>query len=246
MLSKKLTMAIWLLGALALLAFACALEGGLYKFSSAATLNGFTPRPMLLFDLFLVMTALFFVAALVVPHNYLAVGQGVGIAVYGLAMIFGGFFLALAALAKLIGLITLLFAFPFGTIAYFVKYHCSDATLGAPLSLLAGGFGGACFDGSAAVLVVAGVVKAAGFLVLCIASVRFLKVKGLVVLGALSFAIALALTWALIEISSLSFLLYPADAALTIVVAIIAVIYGLVTFLKGLFALALAIAGLVA
>lgn len=205
-------------------------------------LHGFGPLAMLPVTGLLILTLVSYALALVVPHTRLALIQAIAGAVWGLCMIGAGIALALAGVAAFIGLITLLLAFPFGTIAYFAQYSCTEAPSALP-SGIADALAGRCFVGVQAVAALAVLLKALALVVLLIASVKFLKVRGLIfaaLLGCALGTVAIAMMWAL---GDLSFLLYPADAIVSALLGLSAIVYGVVVFVMNLFALARAIAG---
>ncbi|NJO56085.1 MAG: hypothetical protein HC834_06725 [Rhodospirillales bacterium] len=98
--------------------------GGLFALATAA--------PLLLVDGLFLLTVLLYLMAPLLPQNRLVLVQALAKAGYGLAMVVGGVLVALAGLATLLALLTLLFAFPFGTLYYFIEYNCASAALAAP------------------------------------------------------------------------------------------------------------------
>lgn len=207
--------------------------------------NGIAPLPLLLFDGLLLLTVMFFALALVVPQDRLALVQAAATSAAGVVLILGGLALSVFGLAELGKMLLLLFSFPFGTIIYFIKYICNSATLdggfGVPLNVP---LGNDCFDATKAYLITALLFKLAAFAALVASAPKFLTVKGLVFLVGLSTALAVLLfvVFRLLAASSLSFLLYPADALLTVLLGLVAAIYGVVTVIKGVLGLALALA----
>ncbi|MFT7027260.1 MAG: hypothetical protein ACJAVS_001484, partial [Paracoccaceae bacterium] len=169
----------------------------------------------------------FFLAALAAPHDRLA--QGAALIGGGLVMAVARVMIALAGLATLAGLLALLlallFASPFGAIAYFVKYGCGDAAMPALIDA-------DCFDGNKALVAT-----------LALASWRFLTVKVLMITVALSAVFGVVIIVALSMLSGLPFLLHPLDAVLSIALGLAAAVVGAVTLVRGVAALALAIIG---
>ena len=210
---------------------------------SAHGLPGFGALALLPFDGLLLLTLAAYALALVLPHTRLVLGQSIAIALYGLAMILVGLALLAAGLGRFGALVTLLLAFPFGTIAYFVQYACGGEPAALPGRLAAQALGGGCFGGVQAVALAALLLKLAALGALLAASPRFLKVRGLLVLVALATAVAAAMVGLFWVLSDLRFLMYPADAVLTALVGLLIAIHGLVTFVSSLFGVALAIAG---
>ena len=179
---------------------------------------GMSPAALLPADVLLAITTACFVAALIAPHPRLALVQAIATLGWGVGMVIAGLAAAGLGLGKLAALLALLFAFPFGTIAYFAEYGClkNDCLDPAKLMLLG----------------------------LAAASWRFLTVKGLMITAALSGALAVAALLALALVGdNLPFLLHPLDAALTVALGVVAAIFGGYTFVLGVAALALAIAG---
>ncbi|MBX3567064.1 MAG: hypothetical protein KF914_03340 [Rhizobiaceae bacterium] len=200
--------------------------------------QGVSAAALLPFDLLLAVTIAFFVAALVASHTLLALVQAIFTVAYGVMLIVGGFLIAIAGAAKLVSLISLLLAFPFGTIAYFVKFNCTADALDGWGGIL----GGSCFDGTTALVLVAAAIKLASFLLLLIASVRFLQVVGLLVVTGVSLALSIGLAVGLWYGAELPFLLHPLDAVATIIFGLVSIGLGIVAFWQGLKALAFAIA----
>lgn len=190
---------------------------------------GMSPAALLPADVLLAITAACFVAALVAPHPRLALVQAIATLGWGVGMVIAGLAAAGLGLGKLAALLALLFAFPFGTIAYFAEYGCLKND---------------CLDPAKLSVLIALIAKALMLLGLAAASWRFLTVKGLMITAALSGALAVAALLALALVGdNLPFLLHPLDAALTVALGVVAAIFGIYTFVLGVAALALAIAG---
>ena len=190
-------------------------------------LNGFGAISLLPLDGLLILTLAAYSLALFVSHTRVALIQAIAITVYGVVMILLGISLFITGIAKFTSLVTLLLAFPFGTIAYFVKYSCSDN----------------CFADVQLIAVVAIILKLLALAVLIGASVGFAKVKGLLTLGVFTALFSICIAGLIGALSDLKFLMYPADAVLTAILGVVVLVYGIVTFVKSLFGLALAIAG---
>lgn len=236
----------WLAVATLVLMLAVAIEASGLVFDGQpwAAEQGFGAAPLLLVDLLLVVTTVFYMLAPIVPQNRLMLVQAIANALYGLGMIVGGILVALAGVATLFGLLTLLFAFPFGTIAYFVEFGCASQSMETPGWAVgaAGLMGEDCFDATRGAIVLGLALKVGGMAALLAAAFKFIKVRGLVILFLLSAALSAGLVLALIATGRLFFLLYPVDAVLTVIVGLVALIYGVVVAIKALFALAMAIA----
>lgn len=228
----KLRLSGFLILALTLFAAAAALEALALSPSLAERfgLVGFTPAPVLFFDGLLLITALGFVASLALPHQRVALVQAMAVLAYGVAMVAGGLVAAALALAKLAALLGMLLAFPFGTIAYFLRYACVEPSP-------------SCFQASAVAALATLVLKASAAAALLVASLKFAMVAGLVTLIAISAGLSLGLAAAIWFVDGLPFLLHPLDAVLTAAIAVAALVYGVFTCVKALVALAAAIAG---
>jgi hypothetical protein len=206
-------------------------------------LNGQATKALLPLQALLLLTLLCFMGALAIPHNRLALIQSIGIALWGLGMIVLGVLLVLGGLASFAALLALLFAFPFGTIAYFAMYSCTEGNLAPSVTWATALLGGGCMIGTQLSAIAAGLLKVLALAVLLLAAPRFLKVTGLLVVVLLSAAMSGIVAGGYWALSDLHFLLYPLDSLITALLGLIVVIHGAVTFVKSLFALALAIAG---
>jgi hypothetical protein len=209
----------------------------------AAGLHGFGAITLLPFEGLLLLTLVAYALALFLPQDRLALAQAVAIALYGIVMILAGLALIVTGLARFAGLMGLLLAFPFGTIAYFVAYGCGGGELSGLSAAAHSVIGGGCFTGVQLTALAAVVLDLAALTALLLAAWRFLKVRGLLWLVALATAVGVAIFGVLWVLSGLSFLIYPADALLSACLGIVILIYGAVVFVKSLLALALAIAG---
>lgn len=198
-----------------------------------------------LVDGLLGLSILFYLAAIFVPQQRLVLGQAVGYALFGLTMITGSLVFLAKALALLTMMLGMLFAIPFGTIAYFAMYHCTDApTLATwwPETLSARIASDTCMAGDLSLGWLVVLARAAIYGLLVAISLRFLKLKGLVFLVAFGSGLTLLLVTLLLFASKLPFLLYPLDALLCAMMALCILIYGCVVFVKGMIAVGLAIA----
>ncbi len=209
----------------------------------AAGLHGFGTISLLPFEGLFLLTLVAYALALFLPQDRLALAQAIAIAFYGIVMILAGLALIVAGLARFAGLIGLLLAFPFGTIAYFVGYTCGSGELSGLPAAASRVIGGGCFTGVQLTALAAVVLDLAALAALLVAAWRFIKVRGLLWLVAFASAVGLAIFGVLWTLSGLSFLIYPADALLTACLGLAILIYGAVVFVKSLLALALAIAG---
>ncbi len=247
--SSKGRSATGILIALFLIFLSCALSAlqiiarADWQLASSLKLKGLSLLGALSVDGLLFLTVLAYAAALLIPHSRLALLQSAAIGVFGIIiMFFGGIALVLSGVAAFIGLITLLLSFPFGTIAYFVEYSCASAP--EQMSPIVKFFlNDNCFAGVQLVAILAALCKLLALVALLVGSLRFIKVRGLLIAFIIAFAFSvatIAVAWAL---SSLAFILYPAEAILAALLGLFAAIYGVVVFVKSLFAFALAIAG---
>ena len=195
-------------------------------------------------DAVLILTLIAYALALVVRQDWVALVDKLAMLILGLVMIGAGIWLILAGLAAFIGLVSLMLAFPFGTIAYFAEFTCGG-TAPTPwyIAPVAGALEGKCFAGVSAISLIVTLLKLIALAVLLAASLGFLKVRGLIFAVALVSAMAIILMVVLWALSGLSFLLYPAEALTTAVLGLIAALYGLWTAVISFVALARAVAG---
>ncbi len=222
-----------------------ALRGTLWPVedADAAGLHGFGAVTLVpLLGLYL-LTLSAYAFAFIIPQTRLALAQAIAMAIYGVVMLIAGISLLAAGIAAFVGLISLLLAFPFGTIAYFVQFGCGAGALEGMAEAANGVLEGHCFAGVQAMALLAVILKVLSLAILLLASPGFLKVRGLIVLVAIGAAIGLVVTGLFWLLSGLPFLMYPADAVVTALLGIVLAIYGVVVAIKSLLALALAIAG---
>lgn len=206
-------------------------------------LNGQAVLSLLPVQALLLLTLVFYLLAIAVPHTRLALVQAIVIGLWGIAMVVAGLILLMAGLVGFAAKLALLFAFPFGTIAYFALYSCTEGDLQPLVEAAAQVLGGGCMTGTQLVALAALMLKSVVLVLLLIASPRFLKVTGLLVLFAVCAGLGAAVIAGYWMLSDLHFLLYPLDGLVTAGLGLVVAIYGAVSFVKSLFALALAIAG---
>jgi len=206
-------------------------------------LNGLSAIGLLPVQGLLALTLVCFICAIAVPQTRLALVQSIAVGVWGIAMALLGLMLLAGGLASFASKLALLLAFPFGTIAYFVLYSCGADTYPLAVGLVGGLLGGACMAGTQTVALAVLILKAGVLGLLLIASPRFLKVSGLMILFALLAGMIAAIVGGYWMLQDLPFLLYPLDGVIMALLGVVVLIHGIVTFVKSLIALALAIAG---
>lgn len=200
-------------------------------------------------DVVLILTLIAYALALFMPQDRVALLDNFAMGFWGICMFFGGIALFLAGLAAFIGLVTMLLAFPFGTIAYFAQYTCNTIpdilNPDEPSQLVDAvttTVGVHCFAGVSALALFVTFLKLVALAVLLLASVGFLKVRGLLIAIALVAGLALLLVAVLRALSGLTFVLYPAEALVTAMLGLIVALYGVWVFAASLRGFARAVA----
>lgn len=207
--------------------------------ASALDLRGLGLAAQLPFDVLLVITLVCYALAMVVPQGKLGVGQNLALTIWGFLMFIAGLVLAYLALIAFIGLVTLLLSFPFGTIAYFARYGCGGDAGGITVDALEG----RCFGGVQGVSLLIVALKVAALAALAAGSLRYLKVRWLLFTVLLAIALCAALMFVLWLLSDLAFVLYPAEALVTVVLGLAVAAYGLFACIFCFYAFALGFAG---
>lgn len=205
--------------------------------ATSVELSGYGTQALLpVLGLFL-LTLVGYTLALGVSHTRLALIQAVAMFVYAIAMIICAIYFIVKGVGTFIGLVTLALAFPFGTIAYFVKYDCRQSGSSAAF------FGDTCFAGVQLMALAIVVLKLLGLIALLVGSVGFAKVKGLLFVVVIGSGLAVSIFFIYTLLGGVSFVMYPVDAIVTAALGITVFVYGIVVAVMALFALALAIAG---
>ncbi|MBK1699993.1 hypothetical protein [Thiococcus pfennigii] len=169
-----------------------------------------------LYDAILLYSLVLMALALVAPARLQGRLQGIVSLVFFLVLLVAGVLLVLVALAKLILMVSLFLAVPFGTIAYLAAYAdfpvgVARATLGILMTL-----------------------KLAMVVSLLLAHQRFLENKGLVILIAISLLLNLLVVFLHALVPSL--LVSILDAAAAILVGLVAAIWALLGLFGSLMA----------
>lgn len=161
-------------------------------------------------------------ASVFLPDNVLGKLQGIASLIVSLLIIIGGFFMAIAAFALLILMVSLLLAVPFGTAVYFATYDSFPR-------------------GEAAVtlsLIITLKIAFAVFLVL--AHQRFLQNKGLVFLVLVSLLLTVLIKF--LHSFPPPFLASITDAIGALIIAILAVVFAIIALIGAIGAITKAIA----
>lgn len=216
------------------------LGGQIANWANGLAWTGFGPLAVLPIGVLILITLAGYGLALFVSQQRLVLVQAIVNVIFGIAMILFGLMFLTTGLAAFVGMITLLFSFPFGTIVYFVEFGCGTPdAMQSSAKMLSDN----CFSGVQLATVAALVLKVLALVVLLTASVRFAKVLGLWVAFGLGAGLLALVAGALWYLSDMAFLLYPLDALLSAIIGVFLILYGIVVFVISLFAVALAIAG---
>jgi hypothetical protein len=169
---------------------------------------GFGIRYLMLIDGLLFFTVALIGIALVMPDYAQGKIQGVATLIFSILIILAAIGMIFVALAKLIVMVVLLLAIPFGTIVYLIKYGSFDR------------------GGASAVLSLLMFLKFGFTICLILAHQRFLQGKGLVAIILTSFVANIVITFLHGLVPGI--LVSITDAISGIVVAIIAVIWAII------------------
>ena len=192
---------------------------------SVGDIEGYGVPYLWLIDLQLLLAIVIIASGYILPEGIVSKGQGVVNIMVAFWLVFEAIPMIFKALAKMVLMVVLLLAIPFGTIAYFVKY--ADFNRGA----------------AAAVLAILMMLK----IFLCIALVlnneKHILNIGLLLTIVVSFVgnIVVSLLHGIVP----KFLVSITDALAGIVVAIIGAIWGVVVCLIGIISVVMAIIALV-
>lgn len=169
-----------------------------------------------LVDATVLITVLLMALSLLVGQGITGRVQGVATLIFAILVIIGGIVAIFVALARLLLMVGLLLAFPFGTIAYLVLYgHFNRGAASVFLGLIM-------------------LLKVVFAVCLPLAQQRYLKMTGLIVLVLLSFVATIVVTFLLGLPPGI--LVSITDAIAAIVVGIIGVVLAIVTLVFALVA----------
>ena len=161
-----------------------------------------------LIDTLVLLAVSLLVAPLVIPPRVHAKGQAVVTVIVGVLTALAALQAAFAALAKMLMMIAILLAFPFGTIVYMIKFASFDRS------------------GASAILAVGWTLKIAIAVLLVLAHQRFVRQIGLLLL--LGTSLVLGFVVGFLLAFPPGFLAAITDCIAAIVAAIGAIIWGLV------------------
>jgi hypothetical protein len=161
-----------------------------------------------LVDWLLFVTLLLMASPLVVPARIHAKAQGVVTFLVGFSTIFAGIAAAFMALAKMLLMIVIMLAFPFGTIIYLIM------------------FGHFNRSGAAAILALAWTFKLACAVLLVLSHQRMIANKGLILILATSLVMGVVVGF--LHALPPGFLVSITDAIAAIVAGIVGAIWGLI------------------
>ncbi|MCU1329019.1 MAG: hypothetical protein JWN34_4389 [Bryobacterales bacterium] len=181
---------------------------------SASKPPGIAIRDMALLDGLLVFTALLIGLPLLFPQSLFGRVQGVATLIVSVLIILGGIGLALAAFVKLMIMVSLFTAAPFGTLAYLAMwgfFNRGGATVALSLIML--------FKVAFAVMLIA-------------AQQRFLQNKGLVLIIVTSLLANIIISFLHVLVPGI--LVSITDAIAAIVVLILAIIWGIFLFIASI------------
>lgn len=186
-----------------------------------AELSGFGVESLQFVDGFLVFTLALMTVALVVPEYVQAKIQGVITAIFAIVVILAGIIKAFLVLAKLLTMVALLLAFPFGTLAYLIIYGDFPRAAGnAVLSLIF-------------------LLKFLLVIVLVLAHQRFAENKGLVIFVILAFVANLIVSFLYGIVPG--FLVSITDAIAALVVILIGIILAIVLLILAIVSIIMAL-----
>ena len=186
-----------------------------------AELSGYGVESLQFVDGFLLFTLALMTLALVLPEYLQAKVQGILTAIFAIVVILAGIVKGFLVLAKLLLMVAMLLAFPFGTLAYLIIYGSFPRAAGN------------------AVLALIFLLKFVVVILLLLAHQRFAENKGLVIFILLAFVanLIVSLLYGIVP----GFLVSITDAIAALVVIIIGVILAIILLILAIISIILAL-----